>query len=74
MNKKGKDDYVVTIFGKLISNREANKIGLGIIFGFIGAILAAFTVGPHSRMLAILICAIFVAAGYFLIGNRIFKK
>ena len=74
MKKKEKDDYVVLFQGKLLSNREAKKVGLSIIFGLIGAIVAAFGVGSENKILAIFICFLFVAAGYFWIGNKIFKK
>jgi len=35
-NKKEKDDYVVLFRGAKLSKCEANKAGLGIIFGVIG--------------------------------------
>ena len=74
MKKKEKDDFVVLFQGKLLSNREAKKVGLSIIFGLIGAIVAAFSVGSENKIVAIFICFLFVAAGYFWIGNKIFKK
>ena len=73
MNKK-KDDYIFPFQGKLLSNREAKKVGLAIILGLIGAIVAAFSVGSENKILAILICFLFVTVGYFWIGDKIFKK
>ena len=74
MNEKEKDEYVVPFWGKLLSKREANKVGLAIILGMIGAIVAAFTVGPNNKVVALLIIAFFAGAAYFWLGDRIFKK
>jgi hypothetical protein len=35
MNKKSKDEYFVLFQGAKISKREANRIGVGLIFGFV---------------------------------------
>ena len=74
MNKKEKDDYIVPFQGNLLSNREAKKVGLAIILGLIGAIVAAFSVSSENKILAILVCFLFVAVGYIWIGNKFFKK
>ena len=42
MNKKGKEDYIVPFQGKLLSNREAKKVGLSIILGLIGGNCSSF--------------------------------
>jgi hypothetical protein len=74
MNKKEKDDYIVPFQDKLLSNREAKKVGLAIILGLIGAIIAAFSVGSENKIFAVFICFLFVAVGYFWIGNKFFKR
>lgn len=49
MRKKDKNDYIVLFQGAKLSEREANKAGLGIIFGIIGIIFSIITVGPTNN-------------------------
>ena len=73
MNDKEKDDYVVLFGGAKLSKREANKVGLSLLCGFIGSIISILT-GTDNRFLTgvILLASAFI--GYFVLGNRIFKK
>ena len=73
MSKKSKDEYFVLFRGVKISKCEANRIGVGLIFGFVGAIISTFLIGPENRIVAIIVCILFVAIGYFWVGNKIFK-
>ncbi len=73
MNKKSKDACVVLFQEAKISKREANKVGVGLIFGFIGAIISSFFIGSENKIAAIIVCLFFVAIGYILVGNRIIK-
>jgi uncharacterized membrane protein len=75
MNENRKDDYVVPLKGaKLLSKREANKAGLAIILGLIGATISLLSFGGDNKILVIVICALFAGAGYFWLGDKIFKK
>ena len=75
MSENEKDDYVVPLKGaKLLSKREANKVGLAIILGFIGAIISVLAFGGDNKVLVLIICALFAGAGYFWLGDKIFKK
>ena len=74
MSDKEKDDYVVPFRGANLSKREANKVGLGLLCGFIGITISILTYGTDNRFLTgvtLLACAFI---GYFVLGNRIFKK
>jgi threonine/homoserine/homoserine lactone efflux protein len=73
MNKREKDNYVVLFKGAKLSRREANKVGLGIIFGVIG-IFISIVVGVESKLIASILIFTFAAVGYLVIGNKIFKK
>ena len=68
MNYLGKDDkddknYYVPFKNAKLTKREANVIGLSIIFGFLGAIVAAL-LPLQNRILAIGIIIVFALAGY----------
>jgi hypothetical protein len=71
MIKKNDDDYYILLKGAKLNKREANKAGVGIIFGFIGAVTA--NVLPISgRVAAFLIIAAFAITGYGL-GQKLIK-
>lgn len=72
-NKKEKDNYVVLFKGAKLSKREANKVGLGVVFGVIG-IFVSIVAGVKNNLIAFILILIFAAVGYFIIGNKIFKK
>jgi hypothetical protein len=74
MNEKEKDEYVVPFKGKLLSKREANKVGFSIISGFIGALGARFAVGPNNKFLVLLVSVLFAGVAYFVVADRVFKK
>ena len=74
MNKKENDDYLVLFQGAKVSKREANKVGVGVLFGLLGAVVTHFLplgTGRTVNYVIILFCA---AIGYFWIGNWLFKK
>ena len=73
MDKKDKNNYIVLFKGIKLSKREANKVGLAIIFGFVGILMSIFITGGRNRALDLLIIFTFAGIGYFL-GSRFFKK
>jgi len=73
MNKKSKNDYFVLFQGAKISKREANRVGVGFVFGFVGAVISAFLIGPENKIANIIVVIFFVAIGYFWVGHKIFK-
>ena len=73
MNKK-KDDYLILFQGAKLSKREANKAGVGVIFGLIGVFLTHFIQVGQSRIVNYIIIIICSLIGYLGLGNRIFKK
>ncbi len=74
MNKKEKDDYIVLFQQAKLSKHEANKVGLGLIFGVIGVIICAIFLGPDHKFIGITLCIIFAIIGYLWVGNKVFKK
>lgn len=42
MNKKENDDYLVLFQGAKVPKREANKVGVGIVFGLLGTVVTHF--------------------------------
>lgn len=73
-NNKDKGDYKVLFAGSTISKREANKVGIALIFAMIGAVLIYFTFGIENKMAVFLICLALASIGYFGIANKIIKK
>jgi hypothetical protein len=74
MGEKQKEDYIVPFKGAKLSKREANKIGLGLAFGFAGAMISVLLVGSGGKMAAAIFILVFAAFGYFFVGSRIFKR
>jgi hypothetical protein len=75
MNKKiNDDDYLVLFKGAKLQKREANKVGLGIIFGIAGMLLTNLIPIAKGNFFNYAVIFIFAAIGYFVIGNKIFKK
>ena len=75
MNKKKKnDDYLVLFKGAKLSKREANKVGVGIIFGIIGIFVSIFIAPMESKIVDYGIIFIFIIIGYYWVGNKLFKK
>jgi len=69
-----KDDYFVLFKGAKISKREANKVGLGIILGFIGMFVAFLMTRGTNKIMEYIIIIVFAIIGYFWLGNRLFRK
>ena len=72
--KKDEDDYIVLFKGSKLSKREANKVGLSIIFGLIGIAVSFLITGLKNSLVDIVIILAFVLVGYFVVGNKIFKR
>ncbi len=72
-DKKQKDEYVVLFQGAKLSKRDANKAGLGILFGLVGAIIP-ISFGLENKFITLLIICLFAGFGFFFVGNKIFGK
>lgn len=73
MKKKSKDEYIVLYQGVKLSKQEANRVGLSIILGIIGAVIFFLLLGPGYKLLSLIFCFSLSAIGYFWIGKKIFK-
>lgn len=58
----------------ILSKRGVKKVIFSVVFGVIGAIFVAVTMGPENKKFAILMCTLFLAVAYFWISNRLFKN
>ncbi len=74
MKKTEKDDYKVGFAGATISKREANKVGITLIFGSIGIVVIGLSLGLKNKLAIFIIAFILACIGYFGIANRVFKK
>ena len=74
MKNKDDDDYKVIFAGATISKKEANKVGVTLIFGFIGIVVIGLSLGLKNKLLIFIIAFILACIGYFGIANKIFKK
>ncbi len=73
-NKDKEDDYKVIFRGATISKREANKVGVALLFGFIGIVTIGLTFGIKNKLTLFVIALILACIGYFGIANRFFKN
>lgn len=76
MNKdtKEKDDYIVPFKGAKLSKKEANKVGIAIIFSYIGAVIIYFVFGIENKTGVFLICLALAFVGYFGIAPKIMRN
>ena len=70
--KKYDDDYKVALSGTTISKTNANKAGLGLIFGIAGAVFSIVVFG-NNKLAAFVTITICIVVG-LIIANKIFKK
>ena len=66
-----KDNYIVCFQGAKISKRNANRVGLTIVLGFIGSIIAAYI--TPNKTIGYVIVFLFILVGWF-ISNKVFNK
>ena len=71
--QKDKNDYIVLFKGAKLSKRQANIVGLCIIFGAVGIFVSFLVTGWKNKTIDYVIIIIFVIIGD-LLGNKIFKK
>jgi len=74
MKNKDNDDYKVGFSGATISKKEAKKVGVALIFGFIGIGVIGLFLGLKNKLVILLLSLILACVGYFGIANRAFKK
>jgi preprotein translocase subunit SecF len=74
MIDKDKDNYKVLFSGATISKKEANKVGIALIFAMVGAVLIYFTFGIENKTAVFFICLALSSIGYFGIANKIIKN
>lgn len=75
MDKREKNsDYVVLFKGTKLSKRQANKVGFGLIVGFVGALVSVGVFGRDNRLAALAVASVSALIGYFGLGNWLVKK
>ena len=77
MTENNRDDFVGFyggIGGTKISKREAKKVSLGITFGIVGIVISLLTIGFENKFVSLIIIFTFALFGYFVLGERLFKK
>ena len=74
MKNTDKDDYKVGFSGATISKNEAKKVGVTLLFGFIGIVTIGLTFGIKNKLMISLIALILACIGYFGIANRLFRR
>jgi hypothetical protein len=74
MKNKIDDEYKVIFGGATISSKEAKKVGVALIFGFIGILVIGLSLGLKNKLAIFVIAFILACVGYFGIANKIFKK
>lgn len=71
MKNKDKDDYKVIFGGATISKKEANKVGVALLFGFIGIVAIGLAFEIENKLAVFIIVLILACIGYFGIANRL---
>ena len=74
MKNKDKDDYKVIFGGATISKKEANKVGVAMIFGLIGIVAIGLAFEITNKLAIGIISLILAFIGYFGITNMLFKN
>jgi hypothetical protein len=70
MNKQDSNDYVV-LFGRArISKHQAQKVGFGLIFGFVGLLISIGVLGRDNKIAALIVAGVFTFIGYFRFGKK----
>ena len=75
MRKKQDDkkDYYVYFGGAKINRKEANRVGIGILFGVLGIILVTLLSINQRSLMSYIIIGISMFVGYFIVGSKLFK-
>lgn len=68
-----KDNRIVPLWGGKLNMRDANVVGLSIIFGVVGIILSITIINADNKIVGFVIVLACMAIGYIL-GRKIFKK
>ncbi len=74
MKNKDKEDYKVIFGGATISKKEANKVGVALLFGLVGIITIGLALGIENKLAIFVIALALAGIGYFGIANRLFKN
>jgi hypothetical protein len=74
MKNSEKDEYKVCFSGSTITQRESNKAGVALVFGFIGIVVIGLAFEIQNKLVLFLIALILVIIGYFAIANQLFKN
>jgi hypothetical protein len=74
MKNKDKDDYKVIFAGATISKKEANKVGVALLFGLIGVVVIGLSLGLKNKIAIFILALFFAFTGYFVIANKVCKK
>ena len=70
MNKQDSNDYMVLFGGARISKHQAQKVGFGLIFGFVGLLISIGVLGRDNKIAALIVAGVFTFIGYFGLGKR----
>jgi len=70
---KNDDDYFF-FRGARLNKKQATRVGISSVLGFIGIILTYLLPIKEKSIISYFIITVFVLVGYFLIGNKIIKK
>jgi len=67
------DERKVGFQGAHLTNLEANRVGLALIFGLLGLITIETTIGTPNKYISFGAALISAAIGYY-VASKVFKK
>jgi hypothetical protein len=72
--KKKNNEHYVYFRGARLNKSQANNVGVGIIFGVIGAFFSLLLPFEDQNIASYLTILVFAFLGYFFIGPKIFNR
>ena len=63
----------VGFHGAHLSNLEANRVGLALIFGILGIVIIETTIGTPNKYISFALAFIIAGIGYYA-ASKVFKK
>ena len=69
-DKQGDSEHLVLFGGIKFSKVLANRLGFGLICGFVGLLISIGTMGRDNRLASLVVATVFACIGYFSLGKR----
>jgi hypothetical protein len=72
--KQRDSEYVVLFGGVRLSRAQLNRLGFGLIFGFVGLLISIGIIGRDNILPSLVVALIFAFIGYFALSKKRYRK